>query len=189
MSSLMTTSPVDEAGESGWLLLTALALVAVALGSLTVVRFVPTNKRLLVSRYGRRPRVAGPGMTTQIPLVDRTLMVSLEPTEVEVVARAVGRDGVDLVAILTVELAIVDPSLVVDFDDPLEQAATAVEEAVSSALSSATMTELGAMRDDLETELVTRANATTRRWGVEVLSTLVQEIDARVVVPPGLDPH
>ncbi|HET7689831.1 MAG TPA: SPFH domain-containing protein [Nocardioidaceae bacterium] len=188
MSSLLAASPVDDA-EGGWLILTTLALVAVALGSLTVVRYVPANNRLLVSRKGQPPRVAGPGVTAQIPLVSRTRMVSLEPMEIEVVARAVSRDGIALLGMLAVEIAIVDPGLVLDVDDPVEKAATAVEKAVSTTLSAAAMEELGAVRDELEAELAARTSVKTRHWGVAVLSARVREIDARIIAPPGPAPR
>ena len=58
-----------------------------------------------------------------------------------------------------------------------------------SAYLDVALAEASEARRELEAELVTRANATTRDWGVEVLSVQVQEIDARIVAPPGFDPR
>lgn len=118
----------------------ALVLVLVAAGC----RHASAGERVVVSRRGRPVRVGGPGLVLVWPLLERTRTVSLEPTEIPLVAHGTSAEGAQLVLVATLRLRVEDPARSPDPADPGIAFADLAERYVATELAGLTVDRLRA---------------------------------------------
>ncbi|GAA3934416.1 hypothetical protein GCM10023085_14730 [Actinomadura viridis] len=160
------TRPDDTvAWGSAVLLLLVLAPVLVAM----MVRVVPGDERLVVSRFGGATTVRGPGRVLVIPGIDRWVRVPLKWEPLDVWLEAVTRDGavVRLKAIALVSVS--DPERFALRTAPHPSAAVSVivESQVRRHVAGLTLAELGGSASG-PVDAPADVDAAVGGWGLSV---------------------
>lgn len=159
-----------------------LATIGLVVVLVAIVRVVPGDERLVVTRRGRVRRVLGPGLVVVLPGVGGTSRVSLAPAQRALVVHATTTDQVPLTVLATARFRVVDPASTIHAgpDGPVDAAGQAVEEALDILLSTLPLAAVPASRSLLEQHLPPQLTACTRRWGVDVDSLQVTGVETQV---------
>ena len=187
----MTTFLAGPSGWSGsevvgsatgfWM---AVALLGLALIAGASVRFVAGDERLVIARFGRVARVAGPGVVLRIPGFERVSTVSIRPVHMPLVTTASTQDGVTVRIMTTAVCRITDPMLSIAAPDPLCVTALAVEGTLQKEVSRRSLVELYRASERLERRLPREISADVAKWGTQVQEIEVTDIEAGL--SPGL---
>lgn len=158
------------------LLVLALVLALVAASC----RYAAADERVVVSRRGRPVRVGRPGLVLIWPLLERTRTVSLEPTEIPLVAHGISAEGAQLVLVATLRLRVSDPSRSPDPTDPGVAFADVAERYVGAELAGLTVDSLRTDPDQVLAELEADLAVLAARHGVVLEDLLQPEFELRL---------
>lgn len=160
------------------LLSATLVIIAV-----TAARVVPERERLVVTRWGRVVRVAGPGLALRVPLLERWQVVSMQPSRMQLGVSAVSSDGVPVHVQVGAVCRTVQPSLSpLARPDPQVATRAALESIVAREVGHAEVADLLALRLSLESALPKQLTATTSAFGVSVAEVEIQDIEVRLTM-------
>lgn len=155
----------------------------VVIVAVTSARVVPEHERLVVTRWGRVVRVAGPGLALRIPVLERWQVVSMQPSRLQLGVSAVSSDGVPVHVQVAALCRTVDPALSpLARPDPLVATQSALESLVAHEVAHAEVADLLALRLGLESALPTKLTATTSAFGVDVAEIEIQDIEVRLTM-------
>ncbi|MDO5682109.1 MAG: SPFH domain-containing protein [Propionibacteriaceae bacterium] len=147
---------------------------------------VKTQENVIVERFSKFRKVAGPGLNTKMPFVDSiTKPISLRVKQLEVNIETKTKDNVFVTIPVAVQY-VVDEHAVVDayyrLSDPEEQIRSYVFDTVRSALSTLTLDTAFESKDDIATTVEERLSRSMAEYGFRIVNTLVTDIspDPRV---------
>lgn len=158
-------------------------LVFMCLVVLASIRIVPERERVVLSRWGRTVRVAGPGLVLRVPLLDRWQGVSLLPFRVQSGVSAVSADGVPVHVQVHAVCRVVDPVLSPSAGPDLHIAVQgALESRVAREVMNAEAAELIGLRLTLEQAILAELEATTSEFGVQVDEIEINDFEVRLTM-------
>lgn len=147
---------------------------------------VKTQENVIIERFSKFRRVAGPGLNTKVPFIDSiTKPISLRVKQLEVNIETKTKDNVFVTIPVAVQY-VVDEHAVVEayyrLSDPEEQIRSYVFDTVRSALSSLTLDTAFESKDDIATTVEERLSRSMAEYGFRIVNTLVTDIspDPRV---------
>lgn len=147
---------------------------------------VHTQENVLVERFGKFQKVAGPGLNTKLPFVETTTKpISLRVKQLEVNIETKTKDNVFVTIPVAVQY-VIDQHAVVDayykLSDPEDQIRSYVFDTVRSALSGLTLDTAFESKDDIATTVEQRLSQSMAEYGFRIVNTLVTDIspDPRV---------
>ncbi len=163
-----------------WLLGT---LIVAGMVAATAVRVVPDHERLVLSRFGRVLRVAGPGLVGRVPVIDQWREVSLLPVRMQTAVAVVSADGVPVHLQVGAVYRVVEPTLSpLAGPDPHLEVQQALESLVAREVSRAEVSELLGLRLGLETELADELGSAAESFGIEVDEVEIRDIEVRLTM-------
>ncbi|MDO5500359.1 MAG: SPFH domain-containing protein [Propionibacteriaceae bacterium] len=177
----------------GFEVIIVILIIAIVLGVLlfgglrTSIFFqVKTQENVIIERFSKFRRVAGPGLNTKMPFIDSiTKPISLRVKQLEVNIETKTKDNVFVTIPVAVQY-VVDQHAVVDayyrLSDPEEQIRSYVFDTVRSALSTLTLDTAFESKDDIATTVEQRLSQSMAEYGFRIVNTLVTDIspDPRV---------
>lgn len=147
---------------------------------------VHTQENVIVERFSKFLRVAGPGLNIKAPLIDSlTRPISLRVQQLEVNIETKTKDNVFVTIPVAVQY-VVDQHAVVDayykLSDPEDQIRSYVFDTVRSALSGLTLDTAFESKDDIANTVEQRLSQSMAEYGFRIVNTLVTDIspDQRV---------
>lgn len=147
---------------------------------------VHTQENVIVERFSKFLRVAGPGLNVKAPFVDSlTKPISLRVQQLEVNIETKTKDNVFVTIPVAVQY-VVDQGAVVDayykLSDPEDQIRSYVFDTVRSALSGLTLDTAFESKDDIANTVEQRLSQSMAEYGFRIVNTLVTDIspDTRV---------
>ena len=147
---------------------------------------VKTQENVIIERFSKFRRVAGPGLNLKAPFIDSiTKPISLRVQQLEVNIETKTKDNVFVTIPVAVQY-VVDEHAVVDayyrLSDPEEQIRSYVFDTVRSALSTLTLDTAFESKDDIATTVEQRLSQSMAEYGFRIVNTLVTDIspDLRV---------
>ena len=147
---------------------------------------VHTQENVIVERFSKFLRVAGPGLNFKAPLIDSlTRPISLRVQQLEVNIETKTKDNVFVTIPVAVQY-VVDQHAVVDayykLSDPEDQIRSYVFDTVRSALSGLTLDTAFESKDDIANTVEQRLSQSMAEYGFRIVNTLVTDIspDQRV---------
>ncbi|WP_228489099.1 SPFH domain-containing protein [Raineyella fluvialis] len=147
---------------------------------------VHTQENVLVERFGKFQKVAGPGLNMKIPFIETTTKpISLRVKQLEVNIETKTKDNVFVTIPVAVQY-VIDQHAVVDayykLSDPEDQIRSYVFDTVRSALSGLTLDTAFESKDDIATTVEQRLSQSMAEYGFRIVNTLVTDIspDPRV---------
>lgn len=147
---------------------------------------VHTQENVIVERFSKFLRVAGPGLNVKAPFIDSlTKPISLRVQQLEVNIETKTKDNVFVTVPVAVQY-VVDQHAVVDayykLSDPEDQIRSYVFDTVRSALSGLTLDTAFESKDDIANTVEQRLSQSMAEYGFRIVNTLVTDIspDPRV---------
>lgn len=147
---------------------------------------VHTQENVIVERFSKFLRVAGPGLNVKAPFIDSlTRPISLRVQQLEVNIETKTKDNVFVTIPVAVQY-VIDQHAVVDayykLSDPEAQIRSYVFDTVRSALSGLTLDTSFESKDDIATTVEQRLSQSMAEYGFRIVNTLVTDIspDPRV---------
>jgi regulator of protease activity HflC (stomatin/prohibitin superfamily) len=165
-------------------LLTVGVLVVLALLALRqLIHFVPEYQRLVIFRMGAFERVAGPGIVLLLPPPIQVVARTVDLREFVVELRdqvCVTKDNTPVSLDLLVYQKVVDPAdSVLKIENFREAVVGLATKGLRSILSEIPLDQVLAERDHIGEDLRASLDETTRRWGVQVTTVEVKELNMR----------
>jgi regulator of protease activity HflC (stomatin/prohibitin superfamily) len=165
-------------------LLTVGVLVVLALLALRqLIHFVPEYQRLVIFRMGAFERVAGPGIVLLLPPPIQVVARTVDLREFVVELRdqvCVTKDNTPVSLDLLVYQKVVDPAdSVLKIENFREAVVGLATKGLRSILSEIPLDQVLAERDHIGEDLRATLDETTRRWGVQVTTVEVKELNMR----------
>jgi regulator of protease activity HflC (stomatin/prohibitin superfamily) len=163
-----------------WMVSGALVLAVLAVYSF---RVVPADECLVRFRRGRRGhQLKGPGLVVVLPGIDRVVRVPLGKTWADVMwLEATTRDGVSVTVNGAALVSVFDPGrYALVNDSPAGATTEALEGEISRYVAERDLVELSESDADQRGELMSRVNARTGQWGVEVARVELSRIEVRL---------
>lgn len=143
----------------------------------TAARIVQASERVIVTRWGRVVRVAGPGLAVRVPGLERWRAVSLQPCQISLGVSAISLDGVPVHVQVSAVWRVVDPARTAAARPDLRAASlAAVESLVTREVAHADVTDLLGLRLALES-LEAERSQTTSAFGVRVEEIEIRDIE------------
>lgn len=176
------------------LIILAAVIVAVALlaglllgGIRTSILFtVHTQEMVIVERFGKFQRVAGPGLNFKVPFIDTTTKpISLRIQQLEVNIESKTRDNVFVTVPVAVQYVIKENQVVDAYyrlSNPEAQIRSYVFDTVRSALSGLDLDRAFESKDDIARNVEDTLSHRMQEFGFNIVNTLVTDIspDQRV---------
>jgi regulator of protease activity HflC (stomatin/prohibitin superfamily) len=165
-------------------LLTVGVLVVIALLALRqLIHVVPEYQRLVIFRMGAFERVAGPGIVLLLPPPIQVVARTVDLREFVVELRdqvCVTKDNTPVSLDLLVYQKVVDPAdSVLKIENFREAVVGLATKGLRSILSEIPLDQVLAERDHIGEDLRASLDETTRRWGVQVTTVEVKELNMR----------
>jgi regulator of protease activity HflC (stomatin/prohibitin superfamily) len=165
-------------------LLTVGVLAVIALLALRqLIHVVPEYQRLVVFRMGAFERVAGPGIVLLLPPPIQVVARTVDLREFVVELRdqvCVTKDNTPVSLDLLVYQKVVDPAdSVLKIENFREAVVGLATKGLRSILSEIPLDQVLAERDHIGEDLRASLDETTRRWGVQVTTVEVKELNMR----------
>lgn len=150
----------------------------------SAVKVVREYERLVVFRLGRLIGEKGPGLVLVIPIVDRTLRISLRIVTLDVPTQEViTRDNVTASVNAVVYYRVVDANrAVVNVEDYRFATAQLAQTTLRSVAGQAELDELLAERDKLNQQIQKILDEATDPWGIKVTAVEIKDVG----IPEGL---
>jgi regulator of protease activity HflC (stomatin/prohibitin superfamily) len=165
-------------------LLTVGVLAVIALLALRqLIHVVPEYQRLVIFRMGAFERVAGPGIVLLLPPPIQVVARTVDLREFVVELRdqvCVTKDNTPVSLDLLVYQKVVDPAdSVLKIENFREAVVGLATKGLRSILSEIPLDQVLAERDHIGEDLRASLDETTRRWGVQVTTVEVKELNMR----------
>ncbi|MDW7729739.1 MAG: slipin family protein [Dethiobacteria bacterium] len=150
----------------------------------SAIKIVREYERLVVFRLGRLIGEKGPGIVFIIPLVDRTIRISLRIITLDVPTQEViTRDNVTTSVNAVVYYRVVDPNRAVNNVEEFKMAtAQLAQTTLRSVAGQAELDELLSERDKLNQKIQSILDEATDPWGIKVTAVEIKD----VVIPEAL---
>lgn len=150
----------------------------------SAIKIVREYERLVVFRLGRLIGEKGPGIVFVIPIVDRTLRISLRIITLDVPTQEViTRDNVTTSVNAVVYYRVIDPNRAVNNVEEYKMAtAQLAQTTLRSVAGQAELDELLAERDKLNQKIQNILDEATDPWGIKVTAVEIKD----VVIPEAL---
>jgi regulator of protease activity HflC (stomatin/prohibitin superfamily) len=146
------------------------------------IRILREYERGVIFRLGRLIAVKGPGLILLIPLVDRMVKVSLRTVVMDVPPQdVITKDNVSIKVNAVVYFRVVQADkAVVEVENFLFATSQLSQTTLRSILGQASMDELLAERDKINSSLQKIIDTHTEPWGIKVSNVEVKQIDLPV---------
>jgi len=160
-----------------WIVIAVLVLCALS------IRIVKEYERLVVFRLGRLSKGIyggnGPGLVLVIPVIDRTVRVSLRLVAQDVPAQdVITRDNVSVNVNAVVYFRVLDPiNAIIEVEDYLFATSQLAQTALRSVVGSAELDDLLSNREKINEEIQAIIDSQTKPWGIEVPIVEVKHVD------------
>lgn len=150
----------------------------------SAIKIVREYERLVVFRLGRLIGEKGPGIVFIIPLVDRTIRISLRIITLDVPTQEViTRDNVTTSVNAVVYYRVIDPNRAVNNVEEFKMAtAQLAQTTLRSVAGQAELDELLSERDKLNQKIQSILDEATDPWGIKVTAVEIKD----VVIPEAL---
>ena len=152
----------------------------------SIVFTVHTQENVIVERFGKFQRVAGPGLNMKVPFIDSTTRpISLRIQQLEVNIESKTKDNVFVTVPVAVQYVIQEGQVVDAYyrlSNPEAQIRSYVFDTVRSALSGLDLDQAFESKDDIAGNVEETLSARMREFGFNIVNTLVTDIspDQRV---------
>lgn len=153
---------------------------------LTMLFRVRTQENIVVERWGKFTKIAGPGLNWKMPFIDSTSKpVSLRVQQLEVNIESKTKDNVFVTVPVAVQYVIPEAKVYDAYyrlSDPTAQIRSYVFDVVRSALSRLDLDDAFESKDDIASSVEQTLSDQMREYGFEIVNTLVTDIspDQRV---------
>ncbi len=153
-------------------------IVVVLLFLLSAIKVVREYERIVVFRLGRLIGEKGPGLILVIPLIDRTIKVSMRVMTMDVPSQEViTRDNVTTSVNAVVYYRVVDPNrAIVNIEDYRFATAQLAQTTLRSVTGQAELDELLAERDKLNQFIQKILDEATDPWGIKVTAVEIKDV-------------
>lgn len=154
------------------------AIVVVLLFLLSSIKVVREYERIVVFRLGRLIGEKGPGLILVIPLVDRTIKISLRVVTMDVPSQEViTRDNVTTNVNAVVYYRVVDSNrAIVNVEDYRFATAQLAQTTLRSVTGQAELDELLAEREKLNLLIQKILDEATDPWGIKVTAVEIKDV-------------
>jgi regulator of protease activity HflC (stomatin/prohibitin superfamily) len=145
---------------------------------ISAIKVVREYERLVVFRLGRLIGEKGPGLVLVIPLIDRTIKVSMRVVTMDVPSQEViTRDNVTTSVNAVVYYRVVDPNkAIVNVEDYRFATAQLAQTTLRSVTGQAELDELLAERDKLNQFIQKILDEATDPWGIKVTAVEIKDV-------------
>jgi len=167
------------------MLITVLSLLFILIIILySALKVVREYERLVVFRLGHLVGSRGPGLILLIPIVDRTVRISMRVITLDVPTQEViTRDNVTCSVNAVVYYRVVDSNnAVVNVENYMEATGQLAQTTLRSVAGQAELDELLAEREKLNQQIQKILDEATDPWGIKISSVEIKD----VVIPEGL---
>ncbi len=156
-----------------------LAVLAVVVVLLSMIKVMREYERAVVFRLGRFSGVKGPGLIILIPLVDRAITVSLRTVTMDVPPQdVITRDNVSVKVSAVIYFRVMDPKLaIIDVENYLFATSQLSQTTLRSVTGQAELDDLLAERDKMNLTIQTILDKHTEPWGIKVSAVEIKHID------------
>ena len=146
------------------------------------VRILREYERGIIFRLGRLSGVKGPGIILLIPVVDRMVKVSLRTVVMDVPPQdVITRDNVSIKVNAVVYFRVVHADkAIVEVENFLFATSQLSQTTLRSTLGQASLDELLAERDKINSSLQKIMDMHTEAWGIKIANVEVKQIDLPV---------
>ncbi|HOA36191.1 MAG: slipin family protein [Dethiobacteria bacterium] len=153
-------------------------IVVVLFFLISAIKVVREYERLVVFRLGRLIGEKGPGLVLVIPLIDRTIKVSMRVVTMDVPSQEViTRDNVTTSVNAVVYYRVVDPNkAIVNVEDYRFATAQLAQTTLRSVTGQAELDELLAERDKLNQFIQKILDEATDPWGIKVTAVEIKDV-------------
>ncbi len=153
------------------------AIVVAIIGS--AIRILNEYERGVIFRLGRVIGVKGPGLILLIPLIDKMAKVSLRTVAMDVPPQdVITRDNVSVKVNAVIYFRVLGPlRAIVEVENYLYATSQLAQTTLRSVCGQASLDELLAEREKINTELQTILDKHTDPWGVKVSNVELKGID------------
>jgi regulator of protease activity HflC (stomatin/prohibitin superfamily) len=154
------------------------------LGARFSVRIVREYQRIVLFRLGRAIGVKGPGLVLINPVTDRTTLVDLRESYLEIPHQtAITSDNAPISIDFIVFYKVVDPSMsVLAVQNFAGAALNVASTTLRSVVGDMALDDVLSKRESINAALRVRLDEVTERWGVKVTNVEVREVNP----PPGV---
>jgi regulator of protease activity HflC (stomatin/prohibitin superfamily) len=163
----------------GWFLPVAVLAVIVAAILFSAIRILNEYERGVIFRLGRAVGVKGPGLIVLLPFIDRMAKISLRTITMDVPAQdVITRDNVSVKVNAVIYFRVLNPMrAIVEVENYLYATSQLAQTTLRSVCGQASLDELLAEREKLNTELQAILDKQTDPWGVKVSVVELKGID------------
>ena len=157
----------------------AVIVVLLALLIASAVRIVKEYERVVVFRLGRLVGVRGPGLVIILPLIERTVLVTLRVETADIPPQdVITKDNVTVRVEAAVFFKVVDAAkAVVEIYDYRHAIMRISQTTLRAALSQHDLDDLLGNQEKINEGLKTRIDEATEEWGVQVVAVETKNID------------
>jgi regulator of protease activity HflC (stomatin/prohibitin superfamily) len=154
------------------------------LGAALSVRIVREYQRIVLFRLGRAIGIKGPGLVFVNPVTDRTTLVDLRESYLEIPHQtAITSDNAPISIDFIVFYKVVDPSMsVLAVRNFAGAALNVASTTLRSVVGDMALDDVLSKRESINAALRVRLDEVTERWGVKVTNVEVREVNP----PPGV---
>jgi len=162
----------------------AAVLVAGLLFTTRSVKIVREYQRIVLFRLGRAIGVRGPGLAWINPITDRTTLVDLRESFLEIPHQtAITKDNAPISIDFIIFYKVIDPNMsVLTVQNFAGAALNLAATTLRSVVGDMALDDVLSKREDMNASLQVRLDDVTERWGVKVTSVEVREVNP----PPGV---
>ncbi len=153
-------------------------IIVVLLFLLSSIKVVREYERIVVFRLGRLIGEKGPGLILVIPLIDRTIKISMRVVTMDVPSQEViTRDNVTTSVNAVVYYRVVDPNrAIVNVEDFRFATAQLAQTTLRSVTGQAELDELLSERDKLNQLIQKILDEATDPWGIKVTAVEIKDV-------------
>lgn len=153
-------------------------IIIVLLFLLSSIKVVREYERIVVFRLGRLIGEKGPGLIVVIPLIDRTIKISMRVVTMDVPSQEViTRDNVTTNVNAVVYYRVVDPNrAIVNVEDFRFATAQLAQTTLRSVTGQAELDELLSERDKLNQLIQKILDEATDPWGIKVTAVEIKDV-------------
>jgi regulator of protease activity HflC (stomatin/prohibitin superfamily) len=172
--------PEVRMGAMGAYLIVAILFVVIILAN--AIRVLREYERGIIFRLGRLSGVRGPGVIFLIPIVDRMVKVSLRTVVMDIPPQdVITRDNVSIKVNAVVYFRVIHADkAIVEVENYLFATSQLSQTTLRSTLGQASLDELLAERDKINSSLQKIMDMHTEAWGIKISNVEVKQIDLPV---------
>lgn len=172
---------MDSAYQFGVIGVLIVALIALVVGSLRVLR---EYERGVVFLLGRFWKVKGPGLVLVIPGIQQMVRVGLRTVVLDVPSQdVISRDNVSVKVNAVVYFRVVDPQkAIIQVEKYLDATSQLAQTTLRSVLGKHELDEMLAERERLNLDIQQALDAQTDAWGIKVSMVEIKHVDLNEVM-------